>query len=40
MHVLDIHFWRFIGGYFAGNDVKVPTVQVQFKCVPFVAANH
>ena len=39
MHVLGIHFWRFIGGDFAGNDVKVPAVHVQFKCVPLVAAN-
>ena len=39
MHVLGIRLWRVIGGDFARNDVKVPAVQVQFKCVPLVAAN-
>ena len=34
MHALGIRFWRFTEGDFVSNDVKVPAVQVQFKCVP------
>jgi len=39
MHVLGIRFWGFIEGDSAGNDVKAPAVQVQFKYVPLVGAN-
>jgi len=37
MHVLGL--WRFIGGDFARNDMKVPAIHVQFKYVPLIAAN-
>ena len=39
MHVLGIRFWRLTGGDFARNDLKVPAVHVQFKCMLLVAAN-